>query len=201
VTATLLALLAIGSDLRAARRMVEVQAVCPHIQVELRYTTPHNGVGRAVYPKGSRCLLRRAVAERLCRVQARLGKQGLGLKVWDAYRPVSAQKALWAAKPNKRFVAPPRRGSKHNRGAAVDVTLVDATGKELPMPTDFDEFSVRARPTYAGGSTARRNNRNTLRRAMVAEGFVPDRAEWWHFNAPDWRSHSLTNVRLTRGPR
>jgi zinc D-Ala-D-Ala dipeptidase len=183
---------------RPARAMVDVQAVCPRIRVELRYATPKNGIGHAVYPRGARCLLRRSVAARLCRVQTRLERQGFGLKVWDAYRPLSAQKALWAVKPDKRFVAPPRRGSKHNRGAAVDVTLVDRAGKELSMPTGFDEFSVRARPTYSGGTIERRRNRDVLRRAMLAEGFVPDRAEWWHFSAPDWRSYALTNVPLTR---
>src|ERR1043166_1831185 len=91
--------------------MVEVQKICPAIRVELRYMTRSNGVGRAVYPRGARCLLRRSVAERLLRVQHRLEQQGLGLKIWDGYRPLSAQRALWEIKPDKRFVAPPTEGS------------------------------------------------------------------------------------------
>src|SRR4051794_39450609 len=98
--------------------MINVRALCPTISVELRYATARNGVGRAVYPRGARCLLRRGTAERLCRVQHRLERGGLGLKVWDAYRPLSAQRALWEICPDPRFVAPPRRGSLHNRGAA-----------------------------------------------------------------------------------
>jgi len=176
--------------------MVNVAKVCPAIIIELRYGTPDNGVGRAVYPKGARCLLRRSAAERLCRVQKRLEEQGFGLKVWDGYRPPSAQRALWAVKPDRRFVAPPNKGSKHNRGAAIDLTLVDGGGKELRMPCDFDTFDIRSRPTYAGGSAEQRKNRDRLRAAMVAEGFIPDRNEWWHFNAPDWQRFGVVDVSL-----
>ena len=176
--------------------MVDVQKVCPAIRVELRYMTKYNGVGRAVYPKGSRCLLRRGVVERLCRVQKRLAPQGLGLKIWDGYRPLSAQRALWEIKPDSRFVAPPSRGSKHNRGAAVDLTLVDRQGKELAMPSDFDTFSVKAHPDYQGGTREQRHNRDVLHKAMTAEGFQTAKYEWWHFHDPDWRRYRLTDVAL-----
>lgn len=179
------------------RDMVNVKAICPGVRVELRYETAHNGVGRSVYPRGARCLLRRGVAERLCRVQRRLEAQELGLKVWDAYRPLSAQQALWDVCPDPRFVAPPRRGSRHNRGAAVDVTLVDRNGGMLPMPCDFDTFSVRAKTHYSGGTVAQRHNRDLLHAAMTAEGFEPDANEWWHFNDPDWRRYRIANVSLT----
>jgi D-alanyl-D-alanine dipeptidase len=176
---------------------VEIRRVCPAIRVQLRYATPRNGVGRIVYPKQARCLLRRGVAERLCRVQKRLQRDGYGLLVWDAYRPLSAQRALWKVKPDPRFVAPPDRGSKHNRGAAVDLTLVGRDGKPLPMPSEFDEFSPRARANYPGGSAARRRNRDLLHDAMTAEGFQPDRNEWWHFRAPDWERYRLANVPIS----
>ena len=178
--------------------MVDIRVACPSIQIELRYETNRNGVGSAVYPMGSRCLLRRGSAERLSRVQIHLEKLGFGLKIWDAYRPVSAQKALWAVKPDPRFVAPPIRGSRHNRGAAIDLTLVDREGRELPMPSGFDEFSRRAKPTYSGGTSASRKNRDTLRSAMMREGFFPDKNEWWHFNDPDWPKYRIINVPLRR---
>lgn len=181
----------------AVRDIVNVKELCPRIRVELRYATPRNGVGRAVYPRGSRCLLRRGTAERLCRVQKRLEQRGLGLKVWDAYRPLAAQQALWDVCPDPRFVAPPRRGSMHNRGAAVDVTLVDGRGYELSMPCDFDTFTIRAKTLYGGGRAVQRRNRELLHAAMAAEGFVPDRNEWWHFHDPDWRRCRLANVSLT----
>lgn len=176
--------------------MVNLRSVCPDVRVELRYATAQNGVGRAVYPRGARCLLRRGTAERLGRVQARLQARGLSLKVWDAYRPLSAQQALWEICPDPRFVAPPRRGSMHNRGAAVDVTLVDRRGRELPMPCDFDTFTIRAKTSYSGGTLAQRRNRALLHTAMAAEGFLPDANEWWHFHDPDWRRYRLANVPL-----
>jgi D-alanyl-D-alanine dipeptidase len=179
------------------RDMVNVKATCPSVRVELRYGTRRNGVGRAVYPRGSRCLLRRGTAERLCRVQDRLARHGIGVKVWDAYRPLSAQQALWNVCPDPRFVAPPRRGSMHNRGAAVDVTLVDRRGRELAMPCDFDSFTVRAKTRYSGGSAAQRRNREMLHAAMTAEGFLPDANEWWHFHDPAWRRYRVTNRSLT----
>ena len=178
--------------------MVDIRTECPRIVVELRYMTSRNGIHRAVYPKGSRCLLRRGVAQRLERVQARLAKAGLGIKIWDAYRPLSAQRALWEICPDKRFVALPARGSKHNRGAAVDLTLINSNGKELAMPTGFDTFSARAHPDYAGGTREQRHHRDALRNAMMAEGFVPAKYEWWHFHAPDWKRYGLTDVSLRR---
>ncbi len=176
--------------------MVNVRSLCPSIRIELRYASARNGVGRSVYPMGARCLIRRGVAERLCRVQHRLMLSALGLKIWDAYRPLFVQSALWAACPDPRFVAPPRRGSMHNRGAAVDVTLVDSRGRERPMPCDFDTFSIRARTSYAGGTVEKRRNRALLHTTMSAEGFIADGNEWWHFHDPDWRRYRISNVPL-----
>ncbi len=197
-TATLALMLVLGAGMQDHKPddIVEVKEVCPTIRYELRYGTPRNGVKRAVYPKGSRCMLRRSAAERLCLVQKRLEKVNLGLKIWDGYRPPSAQQALWDVMPDSRFVAPPKTGSKHNRGAAVDLTLVDAKGRELKMPTDFDTFSPAAHPNYAGGTEESRTNRDTLRAAMLAEGFMPDKNEWWHFNAPDWEKFAIVDVPL-----
>lgn len=193
VPASLFSVLLLLAD---KRDMVSVRSICPSVRIELRYATADNGVKRKVYPTGARCLLRRGTAERLCRVQHRLEKRGLGLKIWDAYRPLSVQRALWAICPDPRFVAPPQRGSMHNRGAAVDVTLVKARGQELSMPCDFDTFTVRAKSTYAGGTAEERRNRDLLRSEMTAEGFVPDRNEWWHFHDPDWLRYRLANVPL-----
>ena len=171
---------------------------CPRIQIELRYATKQNGVGTAIYPKGARCLLRKSTAERLVRVQLQLEKQKLGLKIWDAYRPLSAQKALWRVCSDSRFVAPPHRGSLHNRGCAVDLTLVDAFGNEVAMPCDFDTFSVRAKVHYTGGLELSRHNRNTLQLAMRSVGFVSYSNEWWHFHDPNWRQFRKINFSLRR---
>lgn len=175
--------------------LVEVTAVAPGVVVDLRYATTENIFRTRLYPR-ARCLLRRPVAERLARVQRALEGKGLGLKVWDAYRPASVQRRMWAITGGSRYLANPRRGSKHSRGAAVDVTLVDRDGRELPMPTGFDEFSRRASRSYQGGSADARRNRVLLEQSMRAQGFLPNPGEWWHFDDPHWRRYPLLDVPL-----
>jgi D-alanyl-D-alanine dipeptidase len=185
----------------ASGELVDVAVLAPTIRLDLRYATRDNFTGVAVYP-AARCLLRRDAAERLARVQRALRAEGLGLMVWDCYRPFSVQERFWALVPDERYVARPVRrdgrpveGSKHNRGAAVDVTLVDAAGRPLPMPTGFDDFSERAH-RGAPAAPAARANASRLEAAMAAEGFEPLATEWWHFDAPGWRSDPLLDVPL-----
>src|SRR5262249_12042230 len=130
------------------------------------------------------------------RVQAKLEKQGLGLKVWDCYRPVSVQKKLWERVPDDRYVANPVKGSRHNRGASVDLTIVDKNGKELAMPTPYDEFSDRSHRDYMDLSPEVLKNRNPLKDVMEAEVFIGLPTEWWHFDDPDWRSFALRDEPL-----
>jgi len=186
-----------------AAPLVDVRAVDPTIHVNLRYNSPDN-VFRQRFYHSNTALLREPVARRLARVQARLRRQGLGLKVWDAYRPRSVQYRMWRIKPGTNYVANPRKGSKHNRGAAVDVTLVDAHGQGQKMPTPYDEFTRRAhRGSYYGVTPLARRNALILDQAMRAEGFRPNRYEWWHFEAPDWRRYPLADAPLPaeHGPR
>src|SRR5258706_7319786 len=162
-------------DARAtvAPALVELTALDPTIRLDLRYATRDNVTGRALY-RSARAFLERPAAEALVRVQRALAADGLGLLVYDAYRPWRATKALWDATPPARreFVADPARGSRHNRGAAVDVTLVDlATGEPVDMPSGFDDFSERAYPTYGGGRAEARRAREPLWPAMEGEGF------------------------------
>ncbi len=187
---------------RAARReappLVRLRDVCPGVRVDLRYATADNVFRRRLYD-GTIAMLRAPVARRLARVQDHLARQGLGLKVWDAYRPYHVQGIMWRIRPGTRYLSNPRRGSKHNRGAAVDVTLVDRAGAELPMPTPFDEFSPRAhRGATRGVSPERQKNSRTLEAAMRAEGFFPNRWEWWHFTASDWQRYPLADVPVPR---
>jgi D-alanyl-D-alanine dipeptidase len=186
----------------ASDDLVDLGLVAPAIRLDLRYATRDNFTGRAVYP-AARCLLRRDVAERLVRVQAGLAAAGLGLKVWDCYRPFSVQEALWQLVPDPRYVARPVRrgaelveGSKHNRGAAVDLTLVDLDGAELDMPTGFDDFSSRAHRGDPSASPAARASAARLEAAMVVEGFEPLPTEWWHFDAPGWQAYPLADQPL-----
>ena len=146
-----------------------------------------------LYPE-PRCLLRPEVAAKLSRVQEALEKRGLGLKIFDGYRPLSVQKKMWAKFPVEGYVANPAKGSNHNRGAAVDLTLVDGGGRELPMPSAYDEFSERAHRDYAGGTPEERANRQTLQEAMVKEGFKGLSTEWWHFDDADAKSYPVLDL-------
>ncbi|HHY75894.1 MAG TPA: D-alanyl-D-alanine dipeptidase [Firmicutes bacterium] len=161
--------------------------------VELRYATENNFIGKKVYSQG-RCLLVRGTAEKLIAANREFAQMGYRLKIWDAYRPPSAQKALWEAFPDPNFVAPPERGSIHTRGAAVDVTLVDMDGNELPMPTDFDDFSEKAAIDYDGCTEEQAKNRELLAEIMVKHGFNRIKSEWWHFVDSDAASYPLLDV-------
>lgn len=174
--------------------LIEVIKLDSTIVIDLKYATTDNFVGEKLYSE-NRCYLRQSVAERLVRVQKRLRQIGLGLKIWDAYRPLSIQKRLWQLVPKVGLVANPYRGgSYHNRGAAVDVTLVDSLGHELEMPTDYDDFSYKARRSYQGASVEAIKNRKILTDSMQSEGFSGIQSEWWHFNAPNPKKHSILDI-------
>jgi D-alanyl-D-alanine dipeptidase len=188
--------LAGGQADAGATALVDAAQAVPGLRLDIRYATSHNVTGRAVYAS-ARCLLLPEVAQALARVQAALAKRGLGLLAWDCYRPLSVQRELWRAYPHAGFVADPNHGSNHNRGAAIDVTLVDENGRPLPMPTDFDSFDERAHVGATEGvSAAAHHNRATLEAAMLAEGFHTIRREWWHFNAPGAATHPLLDTPL-----
>jgi beta-N-acetylhexosaminidase/D-alanyl-D-alanine dipeptidase len=180
--------------------LVDVADVAPTVRVDMRYATTRNFTGVAFYPV-ARCLLRRDAAERLARAQEALARGGLGLLVWDCYRPFSAQQKLWKLVHDPRYVArpvaaadgTPVEGSKHNRGAAVDLTLVGADGSAVEMPTDHDDFSARAHRDSREASPAARRNAAALEEALVAQGFVPLPTEWWHFDAPGWERYPLSD--------
>ena len=168
---------------------VDIKKVEPSIVIDLRYAGSNNVARRPLYPPGTPALVRAGVAQRLKTAQDYLRKKGYGLKIWDAYRTQSAQGQLWQTTHNHSFVADPRegRGSMHIRGAAVDATLVDAAGNDVPMPTDFDSFTPAAVLEYPGKNPTVRANLKLLQKAMAHGGFYGLRTEWWHFCAPDWK--------------
>jgi D-alanyl-D-alanine dipeptidase len=182
------------ADVPAPAALVDVGRLAPTIRVELRYAKSDNFVHRAVYPPSARCYLRRPAAQRLRAVQQTLQRQGLGLKVFDCYRPLAVQRSLWAVVPDERYVADPAKGSRHNRGAAVDLTLVDASGQELPMPTAYDAFSERAHRSFQQLPAAVLENRQRLEAAMVGQGFLPLPTEWWHFDDAQFADYPLTDI-------
>lgn len=172
--------------------LVDVKSIDPTIVVELRYGTSRNLTGRALYPPSTPALVRPAVAGRLIKAQRYLRAQGYRLKIWDAYRPMAVQMELWQATQNAEFVADPLEGdgSLHTWGVAVDVTLVYPNGREVTMPTGFDEFTPAARLRYSGDDPAIRQHIKLLRDAMHKGGFVGEINEWWHFVASDWKKYA-----------
>lgn len=177
---------------------VDVKTLAPAIRIDMRYTQPENFLKKAVYPACARCVLREETAAAVARVQASLEKEGLSLVMWDCYRPPAVQKAMWKIVPDARFVADPKKGSMHNRGGAVDVTLAGADGKPLEMPTAHDDFSGKAAPDAPASEVATKN-RATLRVAMETEGFTINPHEWWHFNYPGSPSWPIVDQPLCAG--
>jgi D-alanyl-D-alanine dipeptidase len=175
--------------------LVELSTLDPTIKFDIRYATTNNFISTPMYSQ-ARAFLQRPAAQALLRAHRALAKQGLGLLIHDAYRPWYVTKMFWDATPDsaKIFVANPAQGSRHNRGAAVDLTVYDLrTGRPIEMVSGYDEFSTRAYPEYPGGTSRQRYDRELLRRAMEAEGFRVYEAEWWHFDYQDWRLYPIGN--------
>ena len=180
--------------------LVELTKVDPTIKLDIRYATNNNFVGRPVY-KEARAFLQRPAAEALVKVNASLKPLGYGLVVFDGYRPWSVTKLFWdiTSEENKKFVADPAKGSKHNRGCAVDLSLYDlSTGNEIEMTGKYDEMSERSYPNYTGGTEQQRKMRDLLRAKMEAERFTVYQYEWWHFDYKDWQQYRVTNVPFSK---
>lgn len=176
--------------------LVELTKLDPTIRLEIRYATTNNFLGTVFYSQ-ARAFMQRPAAEAVVRASTRLHRLGYGLLIHDAYRPWYVTKVFWDATPDdkKVFVADPSKGSRHNRGCAVDLTLYDLkTRKPIEMVSTYDETTARAYPDYPGGTSLQRWHRALLRAAMEAEGFTVYEAEWWHFDYQDWRKYGIGNL-------
>ncbi|MFN8060794.1 MAG: serine hydrolase [Vicinamibacterales bacterium] len=180
----------------AAADLVDLAPLDASIKFDIRYATTNNFMQTPFYDE-PRAFLQRPAAEALLRAHQSLASRGYGLLIHDAYRPWYVTKAFWEATPEseRHFVADPARGSRHNRGCAVDLTLYDlATGQPVRMTGGYDEFSDRSYPDYPGGTSAQRWHRELLRAAMQAQGFTVYEYEWWHFDYRDWEQYPIMNV-------
>ncbi len=178
-----------------ASELVDLEKVVDGVKLDIRYATTNNFLSEPFYTT-AKAFMQKPAAEALNRVQAALKEKGYGLMVFDGYRPWHVTKMFWDATPEKfhTFVADPSKGSRHNRGCAVDLTLVDLkTGKPVAMPGGYDEFSDRSYPEYPGTTSRQRWHRELLRSAMAAEGYSVYEAEWWHFDYKDWKKYPLGN--------
>jgi len=176
--------------------LVDVPTLDPTIKLDIRYATTNNFLSTAFYTS-PKAFLQRPAAEALVRVNKKLAEAGYGLLIHDGYRPWYVTKMFWDATPEKQhiFVADPAKGSRHNRGCAVDLTLYDLkTGKPVGMTGGYDEMSDRSYPGYPGCTSLQRWHRDFLRRAMEEQGFTVYEAEWWHFDYKDWRKYPILNV-------
>lgn len=194
-------LLFVGAGDRVAsseKKLIEVTSEkVPGLVLEIRYATEQNITGKKIYAD-KRAWLREETIRKLAQVARELEEKGYRLVLWDGWRPASAQKALWAAKPDGRFLTPPNRISRHTRGTSVDVSLADRTGKILEMPSDHDEFTDRADEDFSDVPKEVAQRARLLRKAMFRAGFsgVPD--EWWHYDLRDWASYEPVEVRGLR---
>jgi len=169
---------------------VDIRAVDPTIVVELRYASIRNIAKRPLYPANMPALVRAPVAAQLSEAQTILRARGYGLKIWDAYRPKTAHDQLWQHSLNTDYVADPSVGSLHTHGVAVDATMVNSKGREVAMPTDFDDFTPAAMLQYTGDNLTIRRNLRILQNAMARSGFYGLRTEWWHFVTKQWKGYS-----------
>lgn len=175
-------------------RLVEIRKYIPDVALDIRYATANNFTHRRMYPEAG-AYARLPVVLALKQVQDELRPRGLGIKIFDAYRPYAITVKFYDAVHDTNFVADPRQGSKHNRGCAIDMTLVDLkTGKDLDMPTGFDSFSKKAASDYKDLPPIQIANRKLLRDIMQAHGFREIPTEWWHFDFHGWSHYPLLDI-------
>ena len=176
------------------KELIDLEKFIPGIVIDIKYATPDNFTKKVLYPK-SKAFVRLPVAKALLKIQNELKLKGLELKIFDGYRPYDITVFMWGATELKKYVANPREGSRHNRGCAVDLTIIDSkTRLELEMPTLYDDFTLKAHHNYKKLSKTAIKNRALLKNLMVRNGFKIMAAEWWHYDFNGWKNYELMNI-------
>ena len=171
--------------------LVDIKALDTSLLIEIKYATADNFLKKVFYTD-SNAYLRPQVAQALIKVQQELKDKGLGLKIWDAYRPMQAQEMMWTALPDPRYISDPKMGGRHTRGTAVDLTLVELnTGKELKMPTEFDNFTEKAHRDQVYCDPIVKANMKLLDEVMNKFGFTGLSTEWWHYDFNGWEEFGV----------
>jgi D-alanyl-D-alanine dipeptidase len=174
--------------------LVDIKKAIPSVVLDIRYATKDNFMKQVMY-KQARAFARKPVVEKLKLIQAALKKDGYGLKIYDGYRPYAVTVSFYQKASDKNFVANPAKGSKHNRGCAVDLSIIDLkTGKDVPMPTPYDSFEAAAAPHYNNLPAPIIKNRDYLINTMQAHGFKVIYNEWWHFDFIGWQDYDLMDI-------
>lgn len=174
---------------------VELVSIIPDVVTDVRYATENNFTKKVLYPS-DRVFLRKIVADSLRSAQEKFKKLGYYIVVFDGYRPLSVQHKMWEILPDANYVADPKIGSKHNRGAAVDLTLMDTSGNIVDMGTEFDDFTEKASPNYSKLPEQILKNREILSSVMKECGFLPIDTEWWHYDFYLWKEFSISNFEI-----
>ncbi|MGC3948536.1 MAG: M15 family metallopeptidase [Chryseolinea sp.] len=176
------------------KELVNLEKFIPGIVLDIRYATTNNFTGEKIYNL-ARAYARKPVAEALKKIQTDLKKQGLGIKIFDGYRPYKATVKFYEVYHDTTYVASPYRGSRHNRGCALDLTVINLkTGEELKMPTGYDSFQKAAWPTTPVADPEARKNRTLLITAMEKHGFKVNSSEWWHFDFIGWKNYEVLDI-------
>jgi D-alanyl-D-alanine dipeptidase len=177
-------------------KLINIQQLDSTIIVDVKYATENNFTGKILY-QSSKAFLIEDAAKKLVKANQYLKENyGLKLKLYDGYRPLSVQKKMWEIIPDERYVANPQKGSRHNRGCAVDLTLIDSTGKELDMGTPYDDFSEKSHIDFFQLPDTVINNRKLLQEVMIKFGFIPLKTEWWHFDYKDWEKYPVLDIEI-----
>lgn len=180
--------------LNPQKELVNLKTFIPTLVLDIRYATANNFTGEKIYNL-ARAYARKPVADALKRIQSDLSKQGLGIKIFDAYRPYKATVRFYEVYHDTTYVASPYRGSRHNRGCALDLTVINLqTGEELEMPTGYDSFQKAAWPSTPVSDPIIRKNRTLLINAMEKHGFKVNGSEWWHFDFIGWKKYEVLDI-------
>lgn len=176
------------------KELVDIEKVIPNIVLDIRYATTNNFTGEKIYNL-ARAYARKPVAEALKKAQTEFNKAGVGIKIFDAYRPYKATVKFYEVYHDTTYVASPYRGSRHNRGCAIDMTIVDLkTGKEIQMPTEFDSFKKEAWPKTPVKDPVIKKNRDLIISVMERNGFKVNASEWWHFDFVGWKKYEVMDI-------
>ena len=173
--------------------LIDIQKLIPNLEVDIKYATENNFTNKKVYSVAKLFLIE-PTANALKAASDEFNTLGYKIKVWDGYRPLSAQYIFWKLVPDERYVADPKKGSRHNRGCAIDLTLIDKNGKELDMGTDFDDFTEKAHRSYKDLPQEVLRNRKLLQDIMEKNHFIGWENEWWHFDFEDWMHYPVLDI-------
>lgn len=181
------------SNKMSQTRLLEIKKYITNITLDIKYATKENFTHEIVYTNNA-CYLVEEALQSLKKASEEFNALGYTLKIWDAYRPLRAQHIFWNLVPDERYVANPQKGSRHNRGCAIDLTLMDSNGHEVAMGTEFDDFSEKAHRSFQDLPEEVLHHRQLLHTVMEKNNFIGWENEWWHFDFINWEQYPILDI-------